>query len=68
MNAPARTFAGVSLNDRMTAMRAMKRMMVAMLLAGVAACAAGGSVVPQEQAAQYAQRGAPYPYNSFYCP
>jgi hypothetical protein len=49
-------------------MRTIKRTMMAALLLGLAACAATGSVVPQEQAAQYSQAGGPFPYNSFYCP
>ena len=36
--------------------------------AGFTACAATGPNVPQGQAAQFQQAGAPFPYNSFYCP
>ena len=45
----------------------MKTLMTAVLSLALTACAAGGPVVPQEQAAQF-QQAAGYPYNSFYCP
>ena len=44
------------------------KLLAVLLLLGLAACAGTGTVIPQEQAAQYAQAGAPFPYNSFYCP
>jgi len=44
------------------------RLMAAILLCGLAACAGTGAVIPQEQAAQFQQAGPPFPYNSFYCP
>lgn len=43
------------------------RVMTAILLLGLAACAGTGTVVPQEQAPQF-QQAAGFPYNSFYCP
>ena len=43
------------------------RLTAAILLLGVASCAGTGTVVPQEQAAQF-QQAAGFPYNSFYCP
>lgn len=45
----------------------MTRLIAATLLLALAACAASGPVVPQEQAAQF-QQAAGFPYNSFYCP
>lgn len=44
----------------------MARLVAAVLLLTLAACATG-PVVPQEQAAQF-QQAAGFPYNSFYCP
>jgi 2-keto-3-deoxy-6-phosphogluconate aldolase len=67
MNALRRTFAEVSLKDKEKSMRLIQSLAVILLL-GLAACAGTGTVVPQEQAAQYAQAGSPFPYNSFYCP
>jgi hypothetical protein len=67
MNALAGAFAAVSTNQE-SAMRTIKRLAAASLLLGLVACAATGSPVPQEQAAQYQQAGGPFPYNSFYCP
>ena len=43
----------------------MTRLMAAVLVLTLAACASTG--VPQEQAVQF-QQAAGYPYNSFYCP
>ncbi len=43
------------------------RVMTAILMLGLTACAGTGPVVPQEQAAQF-QQAAGFPYNSFYCP
>jgi hypothetical protein len=48
-------------------MRPLKSI-AAILLLGLASCAATGPVIPQEQAAQFQQAGPPFPYNSFYCP
>lgn len=48
-------------------MRAI-RLMAGIVALGLASCAGTGSVVPQEQAAQFQQAGPPFPYNSFYCP
>lgn len=45
----------------------MTRAIAVVLLLALAACAASGPVVPQEQAVQF-QQAAGYPYNSFYCP
>jgi hypothetical protein len=45
----------------------MTRLIAVVLVLSVAACAANGPIVPQEQAAQF-QQAAGYPYNSFYCP
>ena len=49
-------------------MRTIVRLMALLLVLAATACAAPGTPVPQEQAAQYAQAGPPFPYNSFYCP
>ena len=49
-------------------MRTIVRLMAVLPLLCAAACAAPGTPVPQEQAAQFAQAGSPFPYNSFYCP
>jgi predicted small lipoprotein YifL len=43
------------------------RLLAAILLLSLAACAGTGPVIPQEQAAQF-QQAAGFPYNSFYCP
>ena len=43
------------------------RLIALSLLLGLASCAGTGTVIPQEQAAQF-QQAAGYPYNSFYCP
>jgi len=45
----------------------MTRLIAITLMLALAACATGGPVVQQEQAAQF-QQAAGYPYNSFYCP
>src|SRR6184192_1452386 len=45
------------------AMRPM-RLLAAILLLGLAACAGTGQVIPQEQAVQF-QQAAGFPYNSF---
>jgi len=41
--------------------------MTAIFVLALTACAGTGTVVPQEQAAQF-QQAAGFPYNSFYCP
>ncbi len=43
------------------------RMLAVILTFALAGCAGTGTVVPQEQAAQF-QQVAGFPYNSFYCP
>ena len=48
-------------------MRTLK-LLTAVLLLGLISCAGPGTVIPQEQAVQFQQAGAPFPYNSFYCP
>jgi hypothetical protein len=65
MNAPRHAFAGELPKEK--PMRPIRLLMV-MLLSALAGCAGTGTIVPQEQAAQYAQAGSPFPYNSFYCP
>ena len=34
----------------------------------LAACAAQGPRIPEDQAVQFQQAGPPFPYNSFICP
>jgi cytochrome c biogenesis protein ResB len=43
------------------------RLIAVLLLLGISSCAGTGTVIPQEQAAQF-QQAAGFPYNSFYCP
>ncbi|MEA3194228.1 MAG: hypothetical protein QOD26_2561 [Betaproteobacteria bacterium] len=44
-----------------------QRLLIVTLLLSLASCAGTGTIVPQEQAAQF-QQAAGFPYNSFYCP
>ena len=46
----------------------MRVLILATITLVLAACGSAGPTVPQEQAAQFQQAGAPFPYNSFYCP